>query len=753
MNARDALARAVALHRAGRLSEAIEAYTALLAAAPGHVGMSRALGMALLQSGRPQEGLAALEQADAGAPDDPRLQADVAVALRANGRHAEAVEIYRRLAGAGYDHGLALAMGDALHASGRPMEAIRTLEEALEAGAESIRCRLLLASCRADIGDNAAAIAILEAAEPGDDPRVLYALANALAADGQFDRAIEGFRALLAERSQDAELHSQLGAALVATGDLERAEASFRDALAITPDDHRVVFRLGKLLADRGRLDGEYLLRWLRLERPVSPPLRSSALEWLCADPDIRAFAGRSGPPPIEALQALASNPVLQFILRRTIIDDPIAERALTNARRGLMGLATGGARAAETEGLVSLACSLAMQCHLNEHVWSVTSEELGRAAALGERIENVSADEPDTLGIALLACYRPLYGNAAIAELARRTAGDCGELRDLVRVQIEEPAEEARLARAIPRLNRHHSETSRKVREQYEEHPYPRWAERPELPGGSLESVLLRLFPHLADKNIHWPDSPAILIAGCGTGLHSIVTAQRFPTASILAIDLSRRSLAYAVRCTREAGIGNLEYGQGDLLRVGELGRSFDVIESAGVLHHLLDPLEGWRQLVGVLRPGGFMKVGLYSDIGRRPVVAGRRFVAEGGWPGTTEGIREARQAIMALPREHPAAAVQRRPDFYSASACRDLLFHVQEHRYDLEQVDGMIRTLGLEFVGFELAGRDHAREYRARYPGDPDMLDLRNWAELEASRPGMFSGMYLFWVRKPVE
>ncbi len=506
-------------------------------------------------------------------------------------------------------------------------------------------------------------------------------------------------------------------------------------------------------MAGQGRLDGEYLLRWLRLERPVSPPLRSCALDWLCADPDIRALSERPGPPPIEAIEALASNPVLQSILRRAIVDAPIAERALTNARRGLMGLATGSAGVAETEGWVSFACSLAMQCHLNEHVWSVTPEEVDRVAALEERIEKASADEPDTLGIALLACYRPLSGNAAIADLARRTVGDAGELRDLVRVQIEEPAEEARLARTIPRLNRHQSETSRKVREQYEEHPYPRWVERPELPGGSMESVLLRLFPHLADKNIHWPDSPAMLIAGCGTGLHSIVTAQRFPTASILAIDLSRRSLAYAVRCTREAGIGNLEYGQGDLLRVGDLGRSFDVIESAGVLHHLLDPLEGWRQLVGVLRPGGFMKIGLYSDIGRRPVVAGRRFVAEGGWPGTTEGIREARQAIMALSREHPAAAVQRRPDFYSASACRDLLFHVQEHRYDLPQVDGMIRALGLEFVGFELAGRDHAREYRVRYPGDPDMLDLGNWAELEASRPGMFSGMYLFWVRKPVE
>ena len=61
------------------------------------------------------------------------------------------------------------------------------------------------------------------------------------------------------------------------------------------------------------------------------------------------------------------------------------------------------------------------------------------------------------------------------------------------------------------------------------------------------------------------------------------------------------------------------------------------------------------------------------------------------------------------------------------------------------------MIRELGLEFVGFELAGREHARAYRSRYPDDPHMLDLANWSELEATRPGMFAGMYLFWVRLP--
>ena len=68
-------------------------------------------------------------------------------------------------------------------------------------------------------------------------------------------------------------------------------------------------------------------------------------------------------------------------------------------------------------------------------------------------------------------------------------------------------------------------------------------------------------------------PDAPArILVAGCGTGRHPIGTARRFPDSSVLAVDLSLTSLAYAVRKTRELGIGNIEYRQADILALGAL-------------------------------------------------------------------------------------------------------------------------------------------------------------------------------------
>ena len=54
----------------------------------------------------------------------------------------------------------------------------------------------------------------------------------------------------------------------------------------------------------------------------------------------------------------------------------------------------------------------------------------------------------------------------------------------------------------------------------------------------------------------------------------------------------------------------------------------------------------------------GGFMRVGLYSKLGRRATSTPRaRFVAERGYAPTAEGIRRSRQDILALPDEREPA------------------------------------------------------------------------------------------------
>jgi SAM-dependent methyltransferase len=218
-----------------------------------------------------------------------------------------------------------------------------------------------------------------------------------------------------------------------------------------------------------------------------------------------------------------------------------------------------------------------------------------------------------------------------------------------------------------------------------------------------------------------------------------------------VLAVDLSLTSLSYALRCSRALGLERIEYAQADILELGRLQRRFDIIESVGVLHHLNDPIAGWRVLVDLLKPGGVMLIGLYSELARRSIVAARALIAERGFDATIDGIRRARHAILDAMEDRVVRRLRTNTDFYSISGCRDLLFHVQEHRFTVPQIVAALETLGLDFVRFEALDRAAAAKYRARFPSDPEMRTLANWDAFEQDNPDTFPNMYQFWLRKP--
>jgi len=208
--------------------------------------------------------------------------------------------------------------------------------------------------------------------------------------------------------------------------------------------------------------------------------------------------------------------------------------------------------------------------------------------------------------------------------------------------------------------------------------------------------------------------------------------------------------SIAYALRKTRELGITNVEYAQADILKLGTIARTFDIIASVGVLHHLADPFRGWRTLLSRLRPGGFMQLGFYSELARTQVVAAREFIAARGYSSSAEDIRRFRRDLGARNATGELEELSQIPDFYSTSECRDLVFHVQEHRLTLAQIDSFLSESGLQFLGFEL-DPTLLHQYRTRFNDDPAGTNLRNWAIFEEESPRTFLGMYQFWVQRP--
>ena len=442
---------------------------------------------------------------------------------------------------------------------------------------------------------------------------------------------------------------------------------------------------------------------------------------------------------------------LLCCLLKSTVIFDLELERFLTAVRWTILAAAVdSGGSQAFGQGSLRFCCALAQQCFINEYVFSWTAEEKLQAERLRERlVETLAGGAPiPELWVAAVAAYYPLAFLLQAGSLVeQRWSASAAEL---VTQQVEEVHDERRLRASVPRLTAVDDGVSLAVKEQYEENPYPRWIKASPAGPTTIEGHLRQLFPLANIHNVVKTAGAEILIAGCGTGQHSIETARLFPGARVLAIDLSLSSICYAKRKTRELRLKNLEYAQADILKLQSIGRTFDVIEAGGVLHHLAQPMEGWRVLLALLRPGGFMRIGLYSKLGRQDITAARALIAQRGYGSSAEDIRRCRHELAGFGDGAPPSEVTDRLDFFSTSRCRDLLFHVQEHQFTLPEIADFLRQNQLDFLGFDLHG-GALQDFRQRFANHGAATDLALWHTFEMENPSLFAGMYQFWIRKP--
>ena len=160
---------------------------------------------------------------------------------------------------------------------------------------------------------------------------------------------------------------------------------------------------------------------------------------------------------------------------------------------------------------------------------------------------------------------YRPLHSLQHFEKLLSIPLEAWSEtLRPLIALSLVNPAEEQNLKATIGTFGSIDDATSKAVRSQYEENPYPRWTTMPMQRALSFTGYLKINFPWLESLR-EAPAEPRVLIAGCGTGRHPIGVARELPKASVLAIDLSLASLAYAKRMARRYEVQNLEFRHGD--------------------------------------------------------------------------------------------------------------------------------------------------------------------------------------------
>jgi SAM-dependent methyltransferase len=532
--------------------------------------------------------------------------------------------------------------------------------------------------------------------------------------------ALKLFAKAIASDEMNAACHYNAGNSYQALGNRAKASAHFSEALALGMDKIAVT---------------------VILQSPaIATYLAHIAGKWPLPVTTSELFG-------VEGLKPLAEDLLLRCAMKATMLPGVQLERLLGHARAALLHRAAAQAENAGEidDDIIAFACALARQCFINEYVYSLAEAECKLASGLRDRmlqdLARPAAISPLTL--AIVAAYFPLHAIPMADVLLSQDWP--ASIAGLLKVQLREPLQELADRAAIPALVPVKDSVSLQVMRQYEENPYPRWTINP-----------LHVFA--ADQARGTTSPPAerqarldILIAGCGTGLHAVQVAQVYPNARVLAVDISMSSLAYARRKTRELGLRNVEYAQADILELGTLDRSFDIIQSVGVLHHLAEPAAGWRVLISLLRPGGRMCIGLYSDLARRAVVEVRAHIAARGYRPTADDIRRCRQDIIRKADRWKILTAE--GDFYSMSGCRDLLFNVMEHRFTIPDIAAFLKEHDLCFLAFEPFDDPAViEEFHKQFADAADEANLDQWHLFETNHPKTFLGMYIFTVSKGI-
>lgn len=723
----------VALFNAGRLAEGETLARQFTQRYPAATFSWKALGTLLLAGDRQREALPVLQRAVELSPYDAESINSLGKALQDLDQPEEALECFNQALVLRSDYASAHAnRGNALAQLGQPEEGLACLAQAL--------------ALRPDF-----AIAI------NDQANILKMLRRPT-------EALAGYVRALVLKPDFAQAHNNLGAILQDLGRYHDALAHHRRAIELKPDFNRAKINCVHCLK---RLHFQYddrSVRQLLLQALKEGWCRPDELTNICNDfikfnPIIRDAIQRSQYPwsaqsPLQHLlepteiEAILNDTLFVQVMETIVICDVELERLLTLLRYSM--LQTLDTNTAPPPAQLQLLQIIAVQCYLNEYVFAVTDDETTRIAELKQQL--ITAIDQQTpisaLQVVTLAAYCSLdYLPAAM------TLFDRPSLTPITAVLIQhlrEPLQQSEYRHNMPQLTPIASGISTLVKNQYEENPYPRWVKTAAVTQSlTIDAFVRQQFPlvqfHPLRKHAH----ADILIAGCGTGLHSIDTALRFADSHVLAIDFSLASLSYAQRKTAELGITNLRYAQADILQFNTLDLQFDLIESAGVLHHLEDPVLGWEILLAHLRPGGFMSLGLYSQCARRSVVKAREFILEQQYQATADDIRRCRQALINQSDIPEYQHLISGRDFHSLSGCRDLLFHVNEHHFTLPQIAKLLRELKLKFLGFII---DHSviNEYCNCFPDDPTATNLEYWNRFEQEHPNTFTGMYQFWMQK---
>ena len=271
-------------------------------------------------------------------------------------------------------------------------------------------------------------------------------------------------------------------------------------------------------------------------------------------------------------------------------------------------------------------------------------------------------------------------------------------------------------------------------VREFYEETPFPSYDDFDSVASLARKAREGR-FAALLDAQV--PPRARILECGCGTGQLSnfLGSANR----SVIGSDLSLPSLRLGEAFRVANGLESVRFLQMNLFRPALKPGRFDLVIANGVLHHTSDPRAAFASIARLVRPGGFLLVGLYHRYGRL--------------------VTDLRRALFRLSGERFTALDPNLRDLGKSAAKRRAWFrdqyqHPHESKHTIGETLAWVREIGFEPVRSLPSTRPFAPSTEQLFePEAPGSRVERTLAELgmafHGSREG---GFFIVIARRPV-
>ena len=561
------------------------------------------------------------------------------------------------------------------------------------------------------------------------------------------------YKKVIKLKPNDPIAYNNLGTLLVRQRKLDEAFSAFIQAITLNPNFTNSYSNLS-IIISKVRFKSSNVKLYPILDRLISSgnfvrpvDLAPSILSLLNHDPIIKNLVQEKNLAiNLKELDSIIIQlhkvPILHNLMRICPLTDLKFEQLFTNLRSLILKNINSIESSPE---LIHFLSTLSLNCFANEYIYREKYEDTKLIEKIEAEIKKIisKSKHPEIIKILCLASYRPLHKYDWCKKIKNLDL-----LQDVKTRLIEEPYAEREIMKKIPILGIISDKVSQKVRGQYEENPYPRWIKTGlHIKKKSISEVCAESNIRLHSQSIKKVIKPNILVAGCGTGQHSIGMSSQFSKCKITAVDLSLASLAYAKRKTTELGINNIKYFQADILNLNKLEQKFDIVDSVGVLHHMHEPTTGWRILVDLLKPGGLMRIGLYSELARQHIMKVRTEIKLLKIGTSENEIRKFRYSLLKS-NDADHKQLTKVNDFYSLSMLRDLIFHTSEHCFTLLQIKKNLDSLGLKFCGF--INKDIIFYFKNFHGKDANIYDLELWNKFEENYTKAFSSMYQFWCQK---